>query len=84
MVMVKLDQKMRIRLPKRVSKELGLKGRESLEMTVKDGKIELSMPKKGNLSGSLVLRDMVERPMHSKIKITSELLEKWEDEMWMP
>ncbi|MDE1833441.1 MAG: AbrB/MazE/SpoVT family DNA-binding domain-containing protein [Candidatus Micrarchaeota archaeon] len=84
MALVKLDQKMRIRLPKRVSKELGLKARESLDVTVREGKIQISRPKARDLRGSLVLRDMIERPMHTKMKITSELLEKWEDEMWMP
>ena len=84
MTLVKVDQKMRVRLPKRVSKRLRLKGKELLEMEVRGDEILLSRPRKIDISKDPILRDMIERPMHSKVKITSELLEKWEDEMWLP
>lgn len=84
MALVKLDQKMRVRLPKRISDRLKLKGKEMLEVQFNGNGILISRPKKTDLKNDPVLRDMIERPMHSKIKITSELLEKWEDEMWMP
>ncbi len=84
MPVVKSDQKQRIRLPKEVSRKLRLNGRDSFEISVKDGKIELTKLNEVSTETDLILRDMVERPMHTKIKVTSELLEKWEDEMWMP
>ena len=83
-MLVKVDQKMRIRLPKRVSEALKLKGKETLDIEVKGEEIRLTKPKKIDLSNDPVLRDMIERPMHSKIKITSRLLEKWKEEMWYP
>ena len=82
MVMARLDQKMRIRLPKSISKKLRLRGRETLDISEKNGEIRIIKPKKISTENDPILRDMIERPMHSKIKITSELLEKWEDEQW--
>ncbi|MDE1857184.1 MAG: AbrB/MazE/SpoVT family DNA-binding domain-containing protein [Candidatus Micrarchaeota archaeon] len=81
MAVVRVDQKMRIRLPKRISGKLRLKAKEALNIEEKNGEIRISKLK-DNLSESLVLRDMIERPMHTKMKITSELLDKWEEEMW--
>ena len=82
MTLVKVDQKMRVRLPRRISRKLKLKSKEALEIDVKGDEIRLKRPKKFDIKNSPILRDMIERPMHSKIKITSELLEKWEDEMY--
>ena len=83
MPIVKLDQKMRIRLPKKVSKELGLKDKEPLEINVKDGRIEINKLHKTDLENDPVLRDMIERPMHSKIRVTTELLNKMAEEQWI-
>ncbi len=84
MMRVKADQKSRIRLPKDAREKFKLKDKEVLYMEVTEDEIRIVRPKKIDTSNDLILRDMIERPMRSKIKITSELLEKWEDEMWMP
>ena len=82
MATARLDQKMRIRLPKSISKKLKLRAREAVNIEEKGGEIRITRLKKTSLEGNLVLKDMIERPIHSKIKITSELLEKWEEELW--
>ncbi len=82
MTLVKLDQKMRIRLPKKVSQRLRLRTRESLDVKIVDSRILITRPKKIDSGNDPVLRDMIERPMHSKIKVTRELLEKWEEELY--
>ncbi len=82
MELIKVDQKMRVRLPKKVSDELKLKGKDILELEVKGGEIRITKPRSANLSSDPVIRDMVERPMRPKVKVTSELLEKFKEEMW--
>jgi antitoxin component of MazEF toxin-antitoxin module len=77
-----MDQKMRVRIPKHISRRMGLKGSETLNIDITEGEIRISKPRKMDASNDPILRDMIERPMHSKIKITGKLLEKWEKEMW--
>lgn len=79
---VKIDQKMRIKLPKDVNKRLKLKKKDVLNLELKDNEIHLSKPKKFDMKSDPVITDMIERPMHSKIKVTNKLFEKWEDELW--
>jgi len=84
MALIRVDQKMRVRLPKHVSKKFKLKSKEILDVEIKGDEIHLSRPKNFEINSDPVIRDMVERPMHSKIKITGKLLEKWKEEMWNP
>ena len=83
MTLVKVDQKMRIRLPKRISKKLMLKGRETLEMEVRGDEIRITKPKKIDVTNDPMLKDMIENPLRTSKKITSEILNKIADEMWM-
>ncbi len=78
---VVVDQKKRIRLPKKVSDALQIKSKEILSIAVEDGKIVVSRPRK-DLPMSPMLRDMIERPFHTKVKITTELLEKIGESQW--
>jgi AbrB family looped-hinge helix DNA binding protein len=84
MTLIRVDQKMRVRLPKHVREKLGIRGREPLDIEVSGDRAYISKPKKVDISADPVIRDMVERPMHSEIKVTSKLLNRWKDEMWMP
>jgi bifunctional DNA-binding transcriptional regulator/antitoxin component of YhaV-PrlF toxin-antitoxin module len=84
MATVKMDQKWRIRLPKNVRKALKLKTRQALDIEVKEGKVLITRPSpKRSMEMDPALRDMIERPLHSKIKITTELLEKLGEEQMM-
>ena len=84
MPLVKVDQKMRIRLPKKISERLKLKGREIMELEVQGDVIRLTKPKEVGAINDAMLRDMIEHPLHTKKRITSEILNKIEEEMWYP
>ncbi|HUC38522.1 MAG TPA: AbrB/MazE/SpoVT family DNA-binding domain-containing protein [Candidatus Acidoferrum sp.] len=83
MTLVKVDQKMRIRFPKKISKMLHLKGKEMLEMEVREGEIRIMRPKEADMSSFPLLKDMIENPLRSKVRITSEMLERVEEEMYL-
>ena len=82
MILVTVDQKMRIRLPKRVAKKFEIGAKEMLGIEMKDGGLFISKPKKRGMTSYPLLRDMVEHPLYSKVKITTELLENMEEEMY--
>jgi bifunctional DNA-binding transcriptional regulator/antitoxin component of YhaV-PrlF toxin-antitoxin module len=82
MTLVTVDQKMRIRLPKAASKRFKLKAKEPLNVEVKENEIRITRPLKIDFSKDPMFRDMIERPMRTKIKVTTELLEKWQEEMY--
>lgn len=83
MAIVKMDQKWRIRLPKNARTALRLKSRQPLDIEVKEDKVLITRPSpKRSLEMDPVLRDMIERPLHSKVKVTRELLAKLEEEQW--
>ncbi len=82
MELVRLDEKMRIRLPKRISNRLKLAKRATLALELKGDGILLTVPKDLENDSDPVLKDMLKRPMHSDTKVTRELLEKWEEEMY--
>lgn len=84
MTMVKVDQKLRIRLPQNARKALRIKSRQTLNVEVKEGTLVISRPSsRRSLEMDPALRDMIERPLHSKIKITTELLERLGEEQMM-
>ena len=84
MGLVIVDQKLRIRLPKNARKALNLRSKQSLEVEVKKGEVLLRRPSPMRLfENDPMWRDMLERPFHSKIKITTELLEKLGEEQMM-
>ncbi|MDE1855574.1 MAG: AbrB/MazE/SpoVT family DNA-binding domain-containing protein [Candidatus Micrarchaeota archaeon] len=82
-VLVKMDQKWRIRIPKKVRKALKLQNKQPVEIEIEGSGARISSPSKERIiETDPVLRDMIERPLKSKIKITRELLEKLEEEQW--
>ncbi len=84
MELVKIDEKMRIRIPARVRKRLGIKKKTVLGLTLEGDKIIITRPVGTGPENDPILKDMIERPLHSDVKITSEILERLEEEAWYP
>ncbi len=83
-ILVKVDDKWRIRLPKRARDAMKLTGRELLEMDLEDGKILIKRPSgKLNLK-SPFMRDIIERPIKTDFVVTLEMINKLRDEVWNP
>ncbi len=76
-----IDQKMRIRIPKRVSDAFGARSKEAVTVIFENGRIVISKPKKGSRM-SPWFKDMIERPFRTDFPITTELLEKIGEEQW--
>ncbi len=82
MELVKVDQKWRIQIPKKFRKRLKIKPRHSLSVQMSDEQLILGKPKGITEKTDPVLRDMVKRPLRSKMKVTDELLKELKDEAW--
>jgi AbrB family looped-hinge helix DNA binding protein len=84
MEVLKMDQKGRIQLPKRVRKLLKLKPKEVFLVEIEGNEIRLSKPSKIDVENDNVLKDMVKRPLHLKgVKLTKGFLNSLEDEAWL-
>lgn len=78
---VVLDQKMRIRLPKKISQAFRARSKEVFSIAIEAGKIVIFRSnKKKELSP--FMKDILERPFHTPFPITTELLEKIGEEQW--
>ncbi len=82
-MLVKVDQKGRFQIPKEFRKRLKLKKRQRLGVSMKGNKIIIEQPRDSMVEDDPVLRGMIDNPLHSKVKVTRELLEKLTDEQWM-
>lgn len=83
MTLVTLDQKMRLRLPKMISERLELKGREELVIELDGEAIRITKPKKDDIKRYPLLKYMIEHPLRTGVRITSELLDSVEEEMYL-
>lgn len=84
MGVLKMDQKGRIHLSKKVRKLLGLKSRQAFIIEVEGNEIRLSKLSKLNEENDKVLRDMIKRPLHLKgVNLTKKLLDALEEEVWL-
>jgi len=82
MVLVKMDEKGRIQLPKLVREKLHIRPRQSFRLDVRKQELILSAPKFSPSSDPL-LKELTERPLKLKnVKLTKELLDKLEEEQW--
>lgn len=79
---VTVDQKLRVRIPKRLAGKLKIRGRERLGIELNEGRLIMTKPKRFDMKSYPLLKDMLEHPLHSKVKITTALLEKAEEEMY--
>ncbi len=80
--LVKLDKKWRIRLPKKAREAMGLTGKEMLEVDLEDGKLLIMKPSKKLQRLSPFMRDIIERPLKTKMVITTEMINKAKRERW--
>ncbi len=81
---VKMDEKGRIQLPHEVREAWKLKPRQALIVEMKQNTISVRKARKLAPEADPLLRDILLRPGHSKIKVTRALLRKLEDEAWTP
>lgn len=80
-VIVKMDQKGRIHLSNKVRKSLKIRPRQLLTIEVKGDVAIVRRAVKLKESEDRLLRDL-NNPLHTKVKVTSELLRKMKDELW--
>ena len=81
---VKMDEKGRVQIPKRIRKVLKLKSRQLISIEVKKNFAYLKKMDKLIESRDKVLYDILINPGHSKIRITKVLLDKMKEEAWTP
>ncbi|MFQ5878784.1 MAG: AbrB/MazE/SpoVT family DNA-binding domain-containing protein [Dehalococcoidia bacterium] len=79
---VKMDEKGRIQLPIEVRKAWKLKPRQTLLVEMKQDTVSVRRVKRLDPETDPLLRDILLRPLRSKVKITTALLEKLEEEQW--
>lgn len=83
MVIVRIDEKGRIHLPKSVRESLHLKVKQPIHIGIRRGEVILKKPRSGALASDPLLKDMIERPLKLKgIKLTKKLLKRLEEEQW--
>ncbi len=82
MPVVKVDEKGRIQLPKGLRHELGIKARQSLVVQRQGELLTISRVGKVNAKEDPLLKDIILRPVRTKVKVTKELLDKLEQEQW--
>ncbi len=83
MELLKMDQKGRIHLSKRVRKLLKLKSRQVFLVEIEGNDIRLSKPSKQTVENDSVLKDMIKRPLQLKgATLTKRLLDRLEEEAW--
>ena len=84
MPIVKMDDKGRIQLPHEVREEWKLRPKQPLIVEIRGDRISLRKTKALGPSADPLLRDILLRPGHSKVKLTRRLLRRLEDEAWTP
>ncbi len=85
MLIVKMDEKGRIQLPHEVRQAWRLKPRQPLLINISGDSLSVRKLKKLTPKSDPLLRDMIERPLRLKgVMLTKKLLDKIEDEAWMP
>lgn len=82
--LVQMDEKGRIQIPTKIRKRLNLKSKQIIFIEVKNSNLTIGRVKKLDESKDKVLRDILINPTHSKVKITTELLNKMREEVWTP
>ena len=84
MPIVKMDEKGRIRVPAEVRESWHLKPRQALVVRVEKERFEVTKMWAPDPKTDPLLRDIMERPLRSKVKVTRELLRRIKDETWAP
>lgn len=82
MPVVRMDEKGRIQLPSEIRKQWHLRPRQPLLVSVERGKVSVTRLARPTPETDPLRRDIIKRPLRSKRKVTRELLEKIEDEMF--
>lgn len=82
--LVKMDEKGRVQIPTDMRRRLRLKAKELIFIEVKNNSALLRKAKKRDPSKDKVLRDIFLNPGHSKVKITTALLNSMKEEVWTP
>lgn len=81
-IIVKLDEKGRVLLPARVRKMLDIKVRQPVTLEVRNGAVYLTGNNQVDESADRVLTDIIKKPGHSRIILTSQSLDKMKREAW--
>lgn len=80
--LVKMDEKGRVQIPKRIRKIMKLKSKGTISIELKNNIAVFKKVDRLEVSKDKVLRDIFIKPMHSKVKVTKELLDKLKEEAW--
>ncbi len=85
MELLKMDQKGRIQISKRVRRLLKIRSGQAFMIKIEGNEMRLSKPSKQALENDIVLKDMIERPLHLKkgVKLTKKLLDSLEEGTWL-
>jgi len=78
---VKMDQKGRIHIPNKLRRSLRISPRQLVTIEVKGDVATVKRTVRLKESEDKLLRDL-NNPLHSKVKITRELLQRVKEEMW--
>ena len=79
---VKMDEKGRIQIPKKIRRILKLKSKQLVFIETNNVGVFLKKAEKPDESKDKLIRDILIKPARSKIKVNKELLDKLEEEAW--
>jgi|GEM_PF-2168423 bifunctional DNA-binding transcriptional regulator/antitoxin component of YhaV-PrlF toxin-antitoxin module len=82
--LVKMDEKGRFQIPKKIRKTMKLKSRQAIFVELKGDTAFFKKAERPEASKDRVLTDILIKPANSKVKVTRALLDKLKDEVWMP
>lgn len=85
MPVVRLDEKGRIQIPREVREAWRLKPKQPMLVSVARDSLSVTKLSKPTPETDPLLRDILKRPLRlKKVKLTKRLLDRLEDEVWMP
>ena len=82
--LVRMDEKGRVQIPKKIRSMMKLKARQPIFMELKDNVVVFSRAVRPDASKDKLLKDILIKPGHSKIRLTRKLLDRLKEEAWTP
>lgn len=82
--LVKMDEKGRVQIPTKIRKLMKLKSKQAIFIEVKNNTAFFKKAERPDASKDKVLRDIFVKPIHSKVRVTRELINKLKEEVMIP